>query len=164
MPNLVRIAGLFALLLLAHTGASAATPKEIEAAKKADWLRAKYSKGVPNWGGDPKGSGPLCMSGLALLEAGVPGDDAAVKAVTDAIRKSTTLQSQTYQVSLSLMYLDRYGEPSDIPLIQVLAARLLAGQRPSGAWGYASSTLQFTQEEETAFKALKGARRCEVSP
>ncbi|MBA4191880.1 MAG: hypothetical protein C0467_28200 [Planctomycetaceae bacterium] len=132
MPTLIRIAGLFTALMLMHAGASAATPKEIEAAKKkgADWIQAKYAKGASGE------IGHTCLCGLALLEYGIPGTDPAVKAITESVRNAAYTQNKTYQISLCLMYLDRYGEPADVPLIQALAARLLVGQNLNGGWGY----------------------------
>jgi len=144
--------------MLASAGASAATPNEIDAAKKkgAEWIRAKYAKGAQaTWGGDTKGSGPLCMSGLAMLEAGIPAGDPAVKAVTELIRETAWSQTRTYQVSLALLYLDRYGEPADVPLIQVLAVRLLIAQTTNGGWSYECGIPGVTLAEIEALKALK---------
>lgn len=151
MTALIRIAGLTAILFLAESGgASAATPKEIEAAKKkgADWIKAKYSKGASGE------IGPMCLSGLALLEYGTPGDDPAVKAITAFVRNAAYSQTQTYQISLCLMYLERYGEPADIPLVQALAVRLLVGQASNGGWTYMSIG-GVSQADEQVLRALK---------
>ncbi|WP_439621858.1 HEAT repeat domain-containing protein [Gemmata sp.] len=157
MTAIVRTAGLLALLLLAHAGAHAATPREIDAAKKkgADWLRAKYKAAPTNFGGDANGPGPMCMAGLAMLEAGVPGDDPAVKAVTAAVREAGWTQTRTYPASLCLLYLDRYGDPADVPLIQVLGVRLLMGQTSNGGWSYDFTIPGLSADEITALKAMK---------
>ncbi|MCE9560551.1 MAG: hypothetical protein K8U57_00720 [Planctomycetes bacterium] len=152
MSHFVRVAGLIAVLLLADAGAvSAATPKEIDAAKKkgADWLRAKYKSPPPGT------LGKTCLAGIAMLEAGVPGDDPAIKSITEIVRKEAWGQTRTYEISLCLMYLDRYGEPSDIPLIQILAIRLLAGQSSFGGWGYECGSPGLGMAEEQALKAAK---------
>ncbi|VTU01299.1 mg-chelatase subunit : Uncharacterized protein OS=Planctomyces maris DSM 8797 GN=PM8797T_31608 PE=4 SV=1 [Gemmataceae bacterium] len=157
MTATVRCAGLLALLLIAGTGARAATPKDIDAAKKkgADWLRAKYKSAPTTFGGDSNGPGPMCMAGLAMLEAGVPGDDPAVKAVTAAIREVGWTQTRTYPASLCLLYLDRYGDPADVPLIQLLGLRLLMGQTSNGGWGYDFYLPGLSAEDLAALKALK---------
>jgi hypothetical protein len=127
------------LLGLASSVAPAATPKEIDAAikKGADHLKAKYARGNggPATGGD-LGIGPTCLTGLALLEAGTPVTDQSLKAITEAVRNASYSAVKTYQVSLCLMFLDRLGDPVDVPLIQVLAVRLLVGQTANGGWGY----------------------------
>jgi hypothetical protein len=146
-------AGLVAGLLLAPAGAAAADQKQIDAAikKGTDWLRANHGKH-----GASHGIGATAMSGLALLEGGVPGGDPAVKAITAAVRDAAPTQTQTYQVALCLMYLDRYGEPGDQPLIQAMAVRLLAGQNPQGGWGYAC-VRTLSEEEAKALRGLKPA-------
>ncbi|MCS7020877.1 MAG: HEAT repeat domain-containing protein [Gemmataceae bacterium] len=124
------------------TPAQAADPQQIDAAikKGAEWLKRKYLR--PDSGPNinipfSHALGGTCLAGLALLEAGVPPSDPAVQNITRIVREAAYTQVQTYQISLCLMYLDRLGEPSDEPLIQALAVRLLVGQRAqSGGWGY----------------------------
>ncbi len=141
--KLVRATGLLALFLIASApGATGATPKEIEKSLKGgtDAIKARYGRaagGAPVVGGENSyGIGPTALAGLALLEAGIPGDDPAVKNITAQVREASYTQTNTYQVSLCLMYLDRYGDSSDVPLIQMLAFRLLIGQSSAGGWGY----------------------------
>lgn len=121
---------------------SAATPKQIDDAIKRGTtaLKAKYSQRnagpaplMPDTG---NGIGPSCMAALAMMEGGVPSNDPAMKTVTEQIRNASYTQSRTYQVSLCLIFLDRLGDPADEPMIQILGLRLLAGQKPSGGWGY----------------------------
>ena len=92
------------------------------------------------WEAGPNGAdygiGPTCLAGLAQLEAGRPVTDPAVKNITNLVREAAYSQNKTYQVSLCLMFLDRLGDPADVPLIQALAVRLLAGQNAAGGWGY----------------------------
>jgi len=144
MSKHIHIAALLAFLLTAQI-ASGATQKEIDAAikKGSDSLKARYGRGpgglpgLPGGGGGGEtGIGPTCLAGIAMLEAGVPVNDDALKAITETVRVSSYTQSATYQVCLCLMYLDRLGDPADEPLIQMLAVRLLAAQTPGGGWGY----------------------------
>lgn len=160
MKSLVHIVAIPALLACAAGVSSAATPKEIEDAKKkgCDALRATYARGAGviagGGGGNGYGIGPACLAGLAMLEGGVPVGDPAVKAVTEAIRGSAYTQTKTYQIALCLIYLDRYGDPKDVPLIQALACRLIVGQSTLGGWGY-ECIFAVSQNDEQFLKAIK---------
>jgi hypothetical protein len=158
--KLVRTAGLVGLLLVAGAPARGATPQEIEKSLKGgtDALKARYGRapagGAPPVGENNYGIGPAALAGLALLEAGVPGDDPAVKNITAQVREAAYTQTKTYQISLCLMYLDRYGDPSDVPMIQVLAFRLLVGQSSAGGWGYECCT-EVPAADVERLKAMK---------
>ena len=156
LTKLLRLAGLFgALLAVAAPAAPAATPKEIDRALKAgtDALRAKYAKGVPPDGAH--GIGEPALAGLAILEAGTPVDDAAVKSITSAVREASYTQHATYQIALCLMYLDRRGDPADVPLVQMLAARLIVGQTRHGGWGYSCIAPVLAADEARLRDAFK---------
>ena len=138
---LFAVFGVIGLLAIGY--ARAATPKEIEAAIKDGTAYLKKSTGG---GGDarelrePRDQehvGATALMGLALLETGTSPDDAVVKKISERIRDASYSQTQTYQISLCILYLDRLGDPGDRPLIQMLAVRLLAGQNTSGGWTYA---------------------------
>lgn len=131
------VGGLLAALLFGSTQARAADEKSIDQAidKGKAYLKARYSRGVPDLPG-AYGIGPAALVGVALLEARVPADDPAIKAITAAVREAAYSQNKTYQTALCLLYLDRLEDPADVPLIQVLALRLLAGQQGNGGWGY----------------------------
>lgn len=76
------------------------------------------------------------MVGLALLEGGVSVDHPAVQSILARVRSASYSQSSTYPISLCILFLDHVGDPADVPLIQVLGVRLLAGQSLQGGWGY----------------------------
>jgi hypothetical protein len=76
------------------------------------------------------------LRGWALLEAGVPTDDAAVKKLVDYVRQEVPEMDKVYDLSLALIFLDKYGDPGDEPLIESMAVRLLAGQGTKGGWDY----------------------------
>lgn len=159
--------GLFLLLASLLTSVSllrlpiqAADERQIDAAIKrgVEWLKKKYLQ--PNSGPNinipfSHALGATCLSGLALLEAGVPPTDPAVQRITQIVREAAYTQVQTYQISLCLMYLDRLGDANDVPLIQALAVRLLVGQRPqSGGWGY-GCIAGVSREEVQFLQALR---------
>src|SRR4051794_28962801 len=80
--------------------------------------------------------GYAVLPGLTLLECGVPPKDPSVQRVAALVRRTGPGLDHTYEVSLAILFLDRLGDPQDEVLIQVLALRLVAGQAPSGGWGY----------------------------
>jgi hypothetical protein len=43
-----------------------------------------------------------------------------------------------YSICLTILFLDRLGEANDVPLIESLTVRLLAGQTSTGGWNYRS--------------------------
>jgi hypothetical protein len=81
-------------------------------------------------------AGATSLAALTLLECGVPPGDPAVQRAANAVRQSSLGETQTYSLALAVMFLDRLGDPGDIPLIESLAVRLLAGQQSSGGWNY----------------------------
>lgn len=124
--------------------AGAATPKEIDTAiqRGMGYLRERYKAGQFTPGDathDAAGVGAASLAGLALLEGGAAPNDPAVVAITDHVRKHSYTENHTYQVGLCIMFFDRLGDPADVPIIQMLAVRLLAGQNPAkGGWTYAT--------------------------
>lgn len=143
MLAILRHSAAVMLLGVACAGiSSAASPREIEAAiaRGAEFLKSRYQNaaGAPGGAGGAAdhGIGPTCLAGLALLESGTPVTDRSLQIITDRVRNDSYNQNRTYQTSLCLMYLDRLGDPADVPLIQALAIRLLVGQNGGGGWGY----------------------------
>jgi hypothetical protein len=81
-------------------------------------------------------TGATALAALTLLECEVPPADPAIKAAARVLRREAPLMTDTYSVALSILFFDRLGDPKDIPLIESLMVRLLAGQQASGAWSY----------------------------
>ena len=82
------------------------------------------------------GIGPAALAGLALLEAEVKPDHGTLVAIHRAVLDQAIRETGTYQAALAIIFLDRYGSAADVPLIQILGARLLAGQTLTAGWGY----------------------------
>jgi hypothetical protein len=80
--------------------------------------------------------GATALVGLALVECGEAVDSRAVSRALAAVRKAALTCNDTYSISLSILLLDRVGEPTDTPLIESLIVRLLAGQQGNGGWSY----------------------------
>jgi hypothetical protein len=100
--------------------------------------------------------GYAALPGLTLLECGVPADDPAVQRSARFVRSAVPRLDTTYELSLSVLFLDRLGDPKDEKLIQTMALRLVAGQAPSGGWGYKCPILTGPQQADllTALKNL----------
>jgi hypothetical protein len=135
----LRIVPIVSALIIAAGVSAAATPKEIDAAvqKGTAFLKDQYkgARAGP-MAGRGHGTGAMALAGLALLESGTPIDDPAVKAIAAGVRGAAFTETQTYHIALSLLFLDRLGNPSDVPVIQMLGVRLLAGQNARGGWTY----------------------------
>jgi len=135
---------LAAMVLLGSIQLSPAADKAaIDAAikKGGEYLQKQYSgqgNASRGGGGHEAGSGATSLSGLAMLEAGIPKDDPAVVNVTNAVRNACLAEGGTYHIALAIIYLDRHGDPTDLPVIQMLGVRLNAGLTSSGGWGYTS--------------------------
>jgi hypothetical protein len=140
MASFVRAGSIVGLVLLTTAPASAATQKEIDAAvqKGTDFLKARYRG--PRQGVAPDnighGIGPTALAGIALIEAKTPASDPGLQVIAAIVRDSSFRETKTYSVALCLIFLDRLEDPADVPLIQMLAVRLLAGQNNQGGWGY----------------------------
>lgn len=81
-------------------------------------------------------SGYAALPGLTLLECGVPAIDVGVLRAAHFVRLSAPKMDRTYELALSILFLDKLGDPRDRPLIQALAMRLIAGQTTTGGWSY----------------------------
>lgn len=83
--------------------------------------------------------GLAALPGLTLLECGVKPADAAVQKAAAHVRATApglSNSSETYELSLALLFLDRLADPVDRPRIRDLALRLAAGQQADGGWSY----------------------------
>ncbi len=80
--------------------------------------------------------GATALAGLTLVECGAKSDDRQVLAAADYVRVQAPTTCKTYSMSAMIMFLDRLGDPGDVPLIESLTVRLLAGQSGDGGWGY----------------------------
>jgi hypothetical protein len=98
-----------------------------------------YLKGLQQADGTwPHGEiGLTALATLTLLECDVPAADPIVQRGAAAVRQASPEVQTTYSLALSIMLLDRLGDPADEPLIQAMGVRLLAGQNGTGGWSYA---------------------------
>lgn len=92
------------------------------------------------WGDGGHAVGYTALTGIALIESGVRINDTTISRAANYIRSKASTLADTYQISLTIIFLDRLKDPKrDDPTIQSLAARLMAGQTATGGWAYAVS-------------------------
>ena len=84
--------------------------------------------------------GYAALPGLTLLECGVATDDPAIKkrppSSAAPLSPRSIRRSAPTTWRLTILFLDKLGDPRDEPLIRSMALRLVAGQSPTGGWGY----------------------------
>jgi outer membrane biosynthesis protein TonB len=133
------------VLLLAATARAdrPALPAEEEAAVKRaiesgvkNLKKAQPSSGSWSPPDDPHAAGYAALPALALMECGVPKNDPVLLKAEAFVRKSLLTLDDTYDICLSILFLDRLGKKEDEQVIQGLAIRLIAGQSATGGWGY----------------------------
>jgi hypothetical protein len=95
------------------------------------------------------------LPALTLLECGVAADDKHIQNAARFVRSNVPKLQSTYEIALSILFLDRLGDPRDETILQTLGVRLLAGQAPAGGWTYVCPILQSKQEHDllTALRA-----------
>jgi hypothetical protein len=97
--------------------------------------------------------GLTSLAGLTLLQCKVAASEKAVQQAVKFVRANALACEQTYSISLAIMFLAELGEKEDVPLIESLGIRLLAGQNRAGwmegGWSY------YCRLNEAAMEALK---------
>ena len=76
----------------------------------------------------------LCT--IALIENGVALNDPGVQKGYEYVKKNSDSLTTTYDLSLVIVLLSRFGDRRDKGQIKGFAARLIAGQMDSGGWHY----------------------------
>ncbi len=90
--------------------------------------------------------GIMALSGLTLLECGVPAKDPQVRSAALYLRQRMPDLTATYSISLAILFFDRLGDAADAARIRTLALRLIAGQKTSGGWDYYCPPLNDEEE------------------
>jgi hypothetical protein len=119
----------------------------------------KFLKGVdPAAHGGGHRLGYAALSGLTLLECKTPAADGDVQKLARTVRAEAASETRTYELALSILFLDRLGDARDRPLIQTMALRLIAGQNASGGWTYHNPILS-ERDSKTLLAFLNPYRR-----
>ncbi|MCI0379757.1 MAG: hypothetical protein L0215_19305 [Gemmataceae bacterium] len=80
--------------------------------------------------------GAIALIGWTLLESGCTAQDAKVKEIAEEVRQLAIGARYTYSLSLAIIFLDKLGDGGDLPILDTLTLRLLAGQSKEGGWNY----------------------------
>src|SRR5262249_39924383 len=126
----------------ARCGPHALPAKDQKLVNDAIDLGARYLKVTQNQFGTwtlDKDNHPVAyaaLPALTLLECGVEPDDLQMKRAALFVRLNYGKLDRTYDLALTLLFLDRLADKKDRKIIQTLALRLIAGQSPTGGWSY----------------------------
>jgi hypothetical protein len=96
--------------------------------------------------------GMTSLCGWSMLEGGVSHKDPAMTKLVAWVRDNCLKSDFTYSISVAIIFLDRYGDPGDAPLIEALACQLLRQGWGTGAWRYACP--EIPEEERKIFSDL----------
>jgi hypothetical protein len=100
--------------------------------------------------GNHPGMPPLI--GLTLLECGMPPADPKVQKAAALARTSAATLTNCYCLSLTILFLDRLGDPQDEDLIRQCGLQMAAGQGSGGGWSY--NAPRPTREQQADLLAL----------
>ncbi|MDM4017821.1 DUF4159 domain-containing protein [Roseiconus lacunae] len=100
--------------------------------------------------GNSCGLSALCT--LALLNAGVSREDAAIRNAMKYLR--ATEATQTYSVALQTLAYCQYGSAADMPRIRDNVSKLSGEQMPNGAWGYGGKRVSRGDPSNSQFALL----------
>jgi hypothetical protein len=121
-----------------------------------EYLQRTQSDGG-TWPSNSHTVGYAALPGLTLLECGLPASHPVVQKAAAFVRHEKARLGATYELGLSVLFLERLGDAADRPLVQELAARLIAGQLPDGGWSYRCPILDSSQQE-TMWRQLSAMR------
>lgn len=93
-------------------------------------------------------AGYAALPALTLLECGVSAEEPAIRRAAAIVRREMPRVAFTYEIALSILFLDRLGDTQDHELIQTLAVRLIAGQQETGGWSYKCPFVSKKTQEE----------------
>jgi hypothetical protein len=135
MKKLLTFGLLTAAVLAADAPARAGEPKAVTDAIDRGVAALRRTQGA-NGTWPHNQIGATALAALTLVECGAKTDDKNVRLAADAVRRASIPLTQTYSIALSILFLDRLGDPDDVALIESLVVRLLAAQNAEGGWSY----------------------------
>lgn len=106
--------------------------------------------------------GYAALPALTLLECGELPSNLAIKRAAAYVRRGWRTSNKTFELSLSLLLLDRLAQAKaadikDEAIIHTLALQLIASQNYTGGWGYDCLPLRYLppQLQHKLFNALR---------
>ncbi|MBS0262705.1 MAG: terpene cyclase/mutase family protein [Planctomycetes bacterium] len=144
--------GLCGLLgFTAEWGSAVARAQDTEPITAARNRAIAYLKEQQNsdgsWSFKDHDIGITALCTIALIENGVPLSDPTLLKGYEYVRKNANKQKNTYDLSLVVVLLSRFGDRRDKPDIKKYAARLMAGQMDSGGWHYTCPGAELDHEK-----------------
>jgi hypothetical protein len=127
------------LIGLLLVGVLASPVRAVEQSKIDDSIAkgvAALRKLQSETGAWPEHPGMTALAAVTLLECDVAPTDKAIQKAAEYVREEVISSNATYPISLAIIFLDRLGDPIDIPLIESLTVRLMYGQDDKGGFGY----------------------------
>ncbi len=108
-----------ALAVLAATGPPARAADQ-DAIDKAVERGVAFLRGgsAPGANDVTQPAGATALMGVTLLYCGFAPDDKAVQAAAAVFRQAGLSKNQTFSMALGILFLDRLGDPDDVPLIE----------------------------------------------
>lgn len=150
--GVVLVIGL-ALCLAAPAPAQEITSEQVQQSVQSAlaWLR-RQQRPDGSWDGGGHEGGATALCALAMLNAGVPADDPAIK---KAVEKLKTVPNQrTYVVSLKAQVFAATGDPLQRRELLLAANWLIDAQAANGMWGYDAGRRNWTDNSNTQFALL----------
>lgn len=113
------------------------TEEQVTAARnKGIAFLKEQQKSDGSWSFNTHDVGITALCTIALIENGVPMTDPVLQKGYEYVKKHANSLKNTYDLSLVIVLLSRFGDRRDKPDIKKYAARLMAGQMDSGGWHY----------------------------
>ena len=128
------------MLCLGVAGGSPAfgqTDEQVTAARaRGVKFLKQQQKSDGSWAFTGHDVGITALCTIALIENGVALNDPGVQKGYEYVKKNSDSLTTTYDLSLVIVLLSRFGDRRDKGQIKGFAARLIAGQMDSGGWHY----------------------------
>jgi hypothetical protein len=120
------------------------------------YLKPRLAALLRKPGGSAYRTGQVALTGLTLLECGVPAHDDVIQKAATVVRGAAEGLTNPYEMSVAIWFLDRLGKATDRSAIQGLALRLIARQTANGGWSYTGRSLSRV-EQAKLLKRLQAA-------
>jgi hypothetical protein len=162
-------AALLALAVLGAVGVPPARSVDRDAVQQAVNRGVAVLRGMQRPTGEwPEHHGVMgttALAGITLLKCGADPTDKAVTAAAAVVRRESAGTDRIYSIALGILFLDMLGDPRDVPLIESLMVRLLAGQGGKGGWSYTCPpTSKGETRRLTALVRDRGASEMKTRP
>src|SRR4051812_25699334 len=118
MRRLPLLASLLGLIVVALSPVVAVEKEAIDAAVQRGVAALRKCQGSGGTWEYPGHAGATPLAALTLLECGVPPDDPIIQKAATTIRVASVNANDVYSLALSVLFFDRLGEPTDVPMIE----------------------------------------------